>query len=208
MRRFWMFGILALVLADVMAVWVFAMGSEWVSSGEHQQAPAAIVFWADHDQMGPDTERSLQHALSQLQAEQYESLILVGGLRERSDFHGAKVMKDWLLARGVLEEQLYVGTGSNDSQSNLKVANRILDEQVHTDVGLVSSPLHVPRLAFLANDLLPGVLVHMDAWRVRDAMPRLTWPELWLRTHHEWVAWLSYALPQSWYDGFIAYRRG
>ena len=62
------------------------------------------------------------------------------------------VMRDWLVARGVPEEDVLAETESRDTMQNLRNAASLLPEGTRT-VTLVTSDYHLPRAIQISRDL-------------------------------------------------------
>lgn len=94
------------------------------------------------------------------------------------------VMRDWLVARGVPEEDVLAETESRDTMQNLRNAASLLPEGTRT-VTLVTSDYHLPRAIQISRDL--GLQA--------DGVGSPCKAEYWLKNHsREVLAWGKYIL--------------
>lgn len=96
------------------------------------------------------------------------------------------IMRQWLLAQGVPEDQILSETASTNTRQNLKNAQALLPEGV-TRVTVVTSDYHLPRALAIARSL------GLDA----DGIGSPCKPEYWVKNHaREVLAWGKYLLQQ------------
>ncbi len=94
------------------------------------------------------------------------------------------VMRDWLVARGVPEEDVLAETESRDTVQNLRNAASLLPEGTRT-VTLVTSDYHLPRAIQISRDL--GLQA--------DGVGSPCKAEYWFKNHsREVLAWGKYIL--------------
>lgn len=94
------------------------------------------------------------------------------------------VMRDWLIARGVPEEDVLAETVSRDTMQNLRNAVSLLPDNTQA-VTIVTSDYHLPRAMQIARDL--GLQA--------DGIGSPCKAEYWLKNHgREVLAWGKYFL--------------
>lgn len=94
------------------------------------------------------------------------------------------VMRDWLIARGVPEEDVLAETTSRDTMQNLRNAVSLLPDNTQA-VTIVTSDYHLPRAMQIARDL--GLRA--------DGIGSPCKAEYWLKNHgREVLAWGKYFL--------------
>ena len=127
-------------------------------SDEDTDAPYLIVFGAAVHGTTPSlamTERT-DAALAWLTDHPDGVAILSGGQGDGEDVSEAEAMYDWLTARGVAPERLFMETLSTSSYENLLFSLRVIAERggdPNGRVALCSTEYHLCRLSFLAREL-------------------------------------------------------
>ncbi len=99
-----------------------------------------------------------------------------------------EVMRDYLLAKGVPEDQLLVDNTSVNTKQNLQNAAALLKDTGAEKIAIVTSDYHLPRAMALAED--------MGLTATGKGSP--TKAEYWLKNHaREALSWLKY-----WYEKY------
>ena len=110
---------------------------------------------------------------------------------------------------GLWPEAIFIDQASFDTTSNWIEARRIIAEQGWRRLWLLSSPLHLFRIGWLIERETPaderaGLELVPFAFTPDGAGP---W-ELYTEVHHEWLAWGGrLLLPESWFRGYLRWRR-
>jgi uncharacterized SAM-binding protein YcdF (DUF218 family) len=154
-------------------------------------AEAAIVpFSGFGTKSGVDSEthRRLSATLSLYWDKRIRYVVCVGGARPSMGLSGSGRMKEVLLSAGIPEAAIILDLQSNDTISNMEQALRILKEQNLDSAVVVSSALQLYRIRrILAGSGFSG-RIDLAPYDYSSCNPRVTWPELWLQIHHEWIA--------------------
>ena len=147
------------VVAVIIILWLTAIGTVWaVSLWENRGEPetdtdAIIVLGA---QVLPNGEPNrilktrLETALGVYQASPRQ-IICCGAQGYDEPAAEGKVMRDYLVDRGVPETHIWAETESRNTYENLENAKRILDSAIKK-VLIVTSDYHVARSLWIAND--------------------------------------------------------
>ncbi len=100
-----------------------------------------------------------------------------------------EVMRDYLMSKGVPEDQLLVDSTSFNTRQNLQHAAELLAGTGAEKIAIVTSDYHLPRAMALAQD--------MGLTATGKGSP--TKAEYWLKNHtREALSWLKY-----WYEKYI-----
>ena len=187
----WIAGLLAAGVICVGAALGLLCWAETHPPAENRGSRALIVLGA---QVKPDGEVSPQLEL-RLQAalESYEKnprlIVVCGAQGSNEPAPEGDVMRDWLIARGVPENQVISETESFNTRQNLQNAMALLPEDVDA-VTVLTSDYHLPRALALARDL------GLNA----DGIGSPCKPEIghWLKNHsRELLAWGKYLLEKA-----------
>lgn len=111
-------------------------------------------------------------------------IVCCGGQGSNEPAPEGKVMRDYLLAKGVPADQVVADTESTTTLQNLQFARRILEERhASLQVCVVTSDYHLPRALALARD------VGLKPTGIGSE----TLPIYWLKNHaREALAWVKY----------------
>jgi uncharacterized SAM-binding protein YcdF (DUF218 family) len=153
--------------------------------------PAAVVFFSDfgrHGDLGPESLDRVAHAARLYHSGRVERILCVGGRRNDPARYGSGRMAAALVAAGVPADAVMSENESFDTRTNWSAARRILDRSGWSDPLLVSSALHLHRIAAVAEGPYEWALAPTrTAFEALVAAPGQTW----YRVHREWVAWAS-----------------
>lgn len=114
---------------------------------------ACVVFFHNFDDghLDPETITRLEQGIKIYKDGLAEYIVCVGGAKEKQGRFGAVWMKNYLLAKGVPNGNVFSETSSFDSVSNWKAARNISEREGWKAIALVSSPFHVYRLYHLTK---------------------------------------------------------
>ena len=152
------------------------------------ESEAVIVLgcqvYANGD-LSPQLELRLQSALETYQS-QPRLIITCGAQGTNEPGPEGKIMRDWLVARGVPEMDVIAECESRNTRQNLQFAKALLPETV-SHVTVITSDYHLPRALALSRDL------GLNA----DGIGSPCRPEIehWVKNHtREVLAWGKYLL--------------
>ena len=127
-------------------------------------------------------ERRLNVALS-IYREKRQTVIVCGAQGSDEPAPEGEVMRAWLTARGVLEQDVVAETASFNTRENLLYAKEIMRERGLTHAVVVSSDYHVARALALCRQ------VGIEASGAGSASK----PEYWLKNHvRETLSWAKF----------------
>ena len=149
------------------------------------QYDAIVVLGA---QVKPDREPSVQlqwrldAALKAWEAK-HVPIIVCGAQGKDEPATEAAVMKEYMMAHGVPETDVFTDDTSFNTNQNLTNAGRILKELQAKNILIVTSDYHVPRSLALASD------IGLEAIGMGSPCK----PEFWIKNHfREALAWCKY----------------
>ena len=153
---------------------------------EDEQSQALIVLGAQvyaSGQLSPQLELRMEAALDSYRKNP-RPVIVCGAQGKKEPAPEGDVMRQWLIDRGVPEEQIIAETQSVNTRQNLENAIRLLPEGAER-VTVVTSDYHLPRALSLARDL------GLDPDGIGSpCQPRLSF---WIKNHgRELLAWGKY----------------
>ena len=95
--------------------------------------------------------RRLEKAIDYLEMHPKTKVIVSGGQGKGEDISEAKAMEEYLLARGIKKERIFLEAESKTTQENLKFSARYIE--THKDhVGIVSNNFHLYRACQYARN--------------------------------------------------------
>ncbi|MCO6429348.1 MAG: YdcF family protein [Deltaproteobacteria bacterium] len=170
---------------------------------------AALIFFGEsgpYEGLSADTLRVVEHAAQLYHQKKVRHAACLGGGKLPGPVSGAQLMCRALAARSVPAEALKVDKGSWDTITNMNEARQLMNVHGWTSAALVSSPYHLPRILYLANN---------PKWAFSTAPPHSplsiklsTLLRRWREVNHEFAAWGAMALlPRGWYEAAIAWYR-
>ena len=109
---------------------------------------AAIVFYGDR---GVATRHRVERAVQLFKNGCAGSLYMVGGLRPKTSYHGAKWMVNLAKNQDIDQQHLAHGRGSNDTRSNLAAAFILAEQQQINELIFISDAMHLYRILYLAR---------------------------------------------------------
>ena len=150
-----------------------------------EQYDAIVVLGA---QVKPDRDPSVQlqwrlDAALKAWENKPVPIVVCGAQGKDEPAPEATVMKEYLIAHGVSETDVYTDDSSFNTNQNLTNAGKILKELKTEKILIVTSDYHVPRALALASD--------MELEAVGMGSPCK--PEFWIKNHfREALAWCKY----------------
>ena len=188
--------IVLLLVADVLATVAYLALSFVAVQSSPSSYPLAIL-WGDENEIGPETERRIAHSIEIWKGgDRSRFIFCIGGARPIRGYFGSQVLTERLVAAGVPPEQIYKGSGSNDTISNLSELADATRARGIRNVVVVTDRLQALRIAWFLH-VPDGLEIDWSLYSFRQAIPRFGVFELWRRIHYEWVALLSLLVPDS-----------
>lgn len=180
----------------VLALDIF-LAATWTGwSNSQVKAPpnntqAIAILWGDQTTIGGETRRRMRHALDlRITGFADVPILCIGGQRESIRANGAATMCRILAEVGVPLDKLIVGSGSNDTVSNLNEVKTLARVHSLDRVAVVADPLQAFRgQNFIAASDQTIFWTAYPVWKI----PPL---KLWWRVHTEWLAIISLLLPE------------
>ena len=168
---------------------------------------ALIVFFGDldrHNKLGRETKKRLDHCINLYNKNKTLSIVCSGGggHRKKHGFSGSQLMADYLSAAYIPQKNIIVECYSYDSLSNWEETQRIIEAQQWKNVTLISSALHLYRLAGITGgdsleiSFSPYSLDGIHSFG--EYVSRRKW------IHHEWKAFAAQTLlPEGLYRKLV-----
>jgi uncharacterized SAM-binding protein YcdF (DUF218 family) len=183
--------LVALLLIDLLAVLAWSTAAK-LAVPDRRDGAAIGILWGDNEKLAAETLRRARHAyMLWSQGPSSRIIICVGGRRHSTDFNGAEQVCNLLRQMGVPPDRLEVGTGSNDTISNLRDLAESAKRRGVSSVTAVAGPLQALRAStMLAHQ---GITLYWSTYPIRKVPPI----KLWRMAHHEWFALVTMALPES-----------
>ncbi|MFH0854813.1 MAG: YdcF family protein [bacterium] len=122
---------------------------------EAQKADVIVVLGASqwNGQPSPVLRNRLDHAYSLYRLKFSNKFILTGGVGEGENVSESQAGKNYLMQKGVEEENIFIEEKSKTTWQNLNEAKNILEQKKFNSIILVSDGFHMFRLKQMANDL-------------------------------------------------------
>ena len=164
-----------------------------------------MIFFRGFDEakpfLSPDTLRRANEAVRLYQKGIVAMIACIGGARPEKNLFGSELVKNYLVSRGIPGEKIVADRESFDSQTNWQVVRKLTRDRGWRDIVLVASPMHNRRLRkVVAAAPLEEGKVFYNSYSYGDCDPPLSWKELWLDTHYEWLAYVAeFVLPEPFY---------
>lgn len=158
---------------------------------------AGVIFFAGDPalELNAESRRRTAFGADLYTQGRVSHLVCVGGYRQSPNRFGAEMMAAYLRKLGVPEQVIVVDRRSYDTVSNWRSAVTILEQQGWQHPLLISGPLHLARIQYIATDPFPITLAPA---RSIGELLREAPLSAWLGVHREWLAWAVMALlPQQ-----------
>lgn len=129
-------------------IWTYAQTTELV------HADAAIVLgtavWGDEP--SPVLRERINHSIWLYENDYVDKIIFTGGKTNGSQLAEAVVSKNYAMAHGIPEENIYIEDRSMVTIENFRFASEIADLHELSNFLVVSDPLHMKRAIQMAED--------------------------------------------------------
>jgi uncharacterized SAM-binding protein YcdF (DUF218 family) len=168
-----------------------------------------MIFFRGSDPTGRflrrDTLRRANKAVLLYRKGAISMIACIGGARAGHDRLGSEMVKDFLVSRGIPDNKILVDRESYDSRTNCQVVRKLAREYGWPHITLIASPMHNQRLrTIIGKAPLDNVQVFYSSYSYLDCNPSLSWKELWVDTHYEWLAYAAeFILPDVLYSRAI-----
>jgi len=132
--------------------------------GDSEDCEYLIVAGAQIKDDGPSVilRQRLERALEYLNAHPDTICIVTGGQGENESMPEGKLMKEWLVERGIAEERILVKDQSLNTAENMKYSRKLIPDTC-TSVGVLTSNFHLFRAGKLAEAAGIPVTVQIGA---------------------------------------------
>lgn len=164
-------------------------------------------FNDNYSELGTETTRRLNHALSLGGGSKDTVFVCIGGSRPRSGVVGAEMMRTYLEAHHIAPQQIITGFSSYDTLTNLEEADSLLTGRNWEHIGLVSSPLHLFRIATALKGKRDDRKYILLPYPYSSTRPHARPAQIWKVIHYEWATYLLYRLPAPLYRTVIGHLR-
>ena len=185
------------ILTVLCAAFVLALGSVFamVCLQEQNIPPAqgygAIIVLGSRVNMDGTLGENLTFRMEAALASWQESpclIICCGAQGSDEPAPEGEVMRQWLIDRGVPEDQVLAETGSYNTLQSIRNAAGMLEERGIDDAAMLTSAYHVPRAMAMAEDagLDPqgiGCAYTTDDWLRHHARETLSWIKYWAQKY-------------------------
>lgn len=168
-----------------------------------------MIFFRGSDPTGRflrrDTLRRANKAVLLYQKGAISMIACIGGARAGHDRLGSEMVRDFLVSRGIPKNKILVDRESYDSRTNCQVVRKMAREYRWPHITFIASPMHNQRLrTIIGKAPLDNVQVFYSSYSYLDCNPSLSWKELWVDTHYEWLAYAAeFLLPDVLYSRAI-----
>ena len=183
--------LLACCLTDIFAVFVYYYKVQAFISSQafNSTVDAGVVFFGPYNRLtnefGNDTKRRLEHTVYLYESEKINHIICVGGARVDKKFSGSKKMQNYLMKNGIDAEKILYDSLSYDTKTNWHEALKIIDRNHFNSIVIISSPLHVYRIAKIADR--DNTFYSPYTYDNRTIYDHFS---IYKTIHHEWTAFL------------------
>ncbi|MBP9855282.1 MAG: YdcF family protein [Candidatus Omnitrophica bacterium] len=211
-RVFLIITFLMVVDSSIASVWFMNVISE-EKTMSLRKADVGVILMGDINRdftdVGPKTYQRLDYALKIHQQGLFKFFLCVGGDRPKHHFLGAEKMKDYLVKKGIKEENIFLEPHSYDTKTNLQYMVPILRENKWISVILISSPLHIHRIK-KKNMIkcVPDLKVQWTPHPYFESDTPINMINVWKDSHYEWISYLVDVLPEPMYLRLVHFVRG
>ncbi|MFC1573658.1 YdcF family protein [Candidatus Latescibacterota bacterium] len=161
------------------------------------ESDALVVFFGDLDRtnmLGRETKQRLDHCISLYKKDKTVFIVCTGGrgYKKKLGISGSQLMADYLIGAEIPIKNILIEHNSFDSLSNWQETRSIIEAQHWDKVTLISSALHLYRLACITSrdsleiSFSPYSLNSMHSFG--DYLSMRKW------VHHEWIAFTAQTL--------------
>ena len=162
-----------------------------------RETDALVVFFGDLDcekKLGNETKKRLDHCISLYNKNKTLSIVCTGGGGniKKLGVSGSQLMADYLAAASIPYKNIIVESFSFDSLSNWEETRRIIESQQWSKVTLISSALHLYRLAGISSGDSLDIIFSPYSLDGIDSIGEYLSMRKWI--HHEWKAFAAQML--------------
>lgn len=200
----------AILVADILVTFLWLLRAKSLCADDGTgHADVGVVFFSDfgeHSGLDAESLRRIDHGIALLEGGRVSSLLCVGGARTwRGDF-GAELMRSYCIDRGVPPGGVYSERESTDTWSNWRAASAICSERGWTNIVVISSLAHMPRILRIAGQY--GMYPDASPYAYDGGMPRAGLVTIWRQIHHEWISnVLHFVLSERAYGRLVLFVR-
>jgi vancomycin permeability regulator SanA len=159
----------------------------------NSKADAGVVFFGSYNllknEFDNDTKQRLTNAIHLYKSEKIDHIICVGGAMGKKEFIGSKEMRNYLIRNNINSEIIYYDSLSYDTISNWHEAQKIINRNHFENIIIISSPLHIYRIAKIVNKNNTFFSTH--AFNNKSISDYFS---TYKNIHHEWIALILTAL--------------
>lgn len=175
-------------------------------------APQAVVilmgdFKNNYRELGPETLKRLNFALSLQNDLSIDNYLCVGGSRPTENVIGADLMKEYLVQNGIPAKRVYVDGRSFDTRGNWDDALQLIKQEKWKSIGVISSAFHLYRFKEYIASTNGEIQLSLMPFPYERSTPKTTLANLWISVHYEWLTYALYAMPEPFYNMIVSYLR-
>jgi uncharacterized SAM-binding protein YcdF (DUF218 family) len=151
----WMRRAAALLVAGYVAVVVFSVWSAAQPDRSHEKADAIVVLGAAqyNGRPSPVLRRRLDHALALFQDRRAPLIVVTGGRRRGDLTTEASASANYLIRRGVPDQQIEREVNGTNTYLSLRAAARFLQRDGRRSVIMVTDGYHEARVTGIAREV-------------------------------------------------------
>lgn len=210
-KALYFIAVIALINLVATAVFTYTIKNRLSHSPSPDKLDTLVILFADftddYKELGEESIKRLNYAISSSSQYRSASFLCVGGSRPDYKVKGAELMKNYLMDHGIAGDKVFADGNSYDTRTNWSDARRLIKEKNWHSVGIVSSAFHLYRFNnhIIGGDeefnsfLLPHPLFHTS--------PQTSFVELWEAVQYEWAAYTAYLLPDAMYKKILSLIR-
>ncbi len=174
----------------IFSVWYYSEIKELLrTNAPEEKVDAAVIFFhsfGNFHRVDEVTLKRLDAAIELYQQGLTENFICVGGNGGPRQMWGSKKMKNYLVFRGIKADNIFIDSLSVNSITNWQEAEKIAKQKSWTNIALVSSAAHLPRLFNIAS----ASRMEISIWPPGgfEFEEKAGSKELWFSIQHELVS--------------------
>ncbi len=193
--------LIRLLVADLALTLIFFGLTRFVDQTDKISHGTGVVFYSASPR---EANARIDKGIALLEAGKVDRLIMVGGHRPQEGIVGSQDMALTAIRKSGYGARISADISSRDTISglqNLASQPAIADTD---QVVLISNCMHLLRAKFAYHSF------SQDAPHARSACAKssLNPVDIWQRAHYEAIAWIVYALPDSWRRNILDRLRG
>ena len=192
----------ALILLDLFAVMAFWGATSRLATAGEIGGGMGVVFFSDYRD---DRARRVDKAVALLENDVVDRVMTVSGNAPIDGEVGAVDMALLMIMRGVQDQAVYADGRSSETVSGVRSAVKHAAATDEKRIVFISECMHILRVRAVASRELPANIAPAFVCVEREAGD--VWGAVRL-AHHEFGAWILYALPHDWAEGLRAVAKG